>query len=451
MRISTNTLNRWLHPRWLHPRWLHPRRIWRGLRSLLVRKPEGQGTQRPGVISLSRTARQVEIQEPIFLGGETARLLVEIVNWSGDVRAALDYVARDTFFSATGDDMEWGISDTLDDGETPIDPDAKVILDRLKCRMNDDIPVLGGLFLQRAAVERLAYGDSFVEFRADFDGISRKELCITRSLYLPVWTVRRVESDRGELLYYEQFNSSYDSTPIQIDKTWVVNFSHNRRNGRGKSLWNNEAIFRWLDYKDQMEDFPPAVRSLIAMNLHAFPKGVEKTEIERQKQKWRQDMSEGAITDTWLPEGWSLGRMSGGNIDAMFKNALRLRHALIPAGFPRWYFQGDETRGARDLFSGPARNYARMRNSWCASLSAGIKRFFEVELILKLGRDRYEEISRQGRIGIEWPVFHLEAPTSPDGNLSTSEANEDEDDRNTAGIGTIRRSRDGQKKFCVFV
>ena len=441
MGNSTNTLNTWLNPRW----------FWWRVRSLFPAKPTAiQGTQRPGITSLSRSPRQVEFREPIHLGGEVAKRLVEMVEWSADIGAALDYAERDTFFSTSGDSASWEIARLLDN-RRPINPVVWSILYDLKCRMNDDTPVIGGLRLQRAIREALGYGDSFLSFSADFDGIS-KELCIVKSIYLPVWTVRRVESDRGDLLHYEQFNSPYDATPTQIEKTWVVNFSHNRKNGRGKGLWHNEAIWRWEDYKDQMEDFPPAIRSLIAMNLHQAPKGIDNKEIERRKQKWRQDMAEGAITDAWVPDGWSLNRLSGGSIDAMFKNNLRLRHALIPAGFPPWYFQGLELRGAKDIATQPARNYARMRNSWCALLSEGIKKLFEVELKLKLGLDRYEEIRHEGKIGIEWPVFHLETPPSPDGNLATSEAEEeDEDDRNAAGIGAIRRSQDGQKKFCVFV
>ncbi len=406
----------------------YPRRVWDALWNFLAqfRKPKTiQGEQRPHRWPLGgglayQSPYDLDIGEPIFRDIRKAQILMEMTTWSYEVVHTLQHAVTDAFSSADGDDRGWTVPKTLADRETEIDPDAyQVILDLVR-RRNGPEMVIGGNFLQRALSRALGYGDAFIELVIEKEGIGRSDWGICQSLYLPTWSVRRIETPQGELRRFEQLHRPGDCEPTEIMPVKVLHFRHNQQQLYGKSLWGTESMHHWEWLKDAAIDLAIKSRSSISTRIHELPESNSGPDQKRAAENdWRLLLNQGIPTDYWpVIPGTKISRIPGsaGGIDSQVKNFLQQRYRLIPAGLPPWYYPGLDTTGAKDIATQPARMLARKRNSWCALLSEGIRWAIDIELVLKLGYDRFLELQKNGGYRIVWPLFHVER----EGNIAES-------------------------------
>ena len=391
-----------------------------------------QGSQRPiGEFDSSMRRRyDLEILENPVREPYMARQLIELREHSYIVSACLSYVQRDCFSSSDGDDRGFTIGNYLSDGETPINEQVKDIALDLFSRRNYDHMTLGGNRLQKAIAETIVYGDCFFEIGIAKEGIGRNDYGIADSLYLPTWEMFKKQDDRGVTQGYEQRRTISDSDPDYFFYPHqIIHFQHNQNRIYGRSLWHTrEQLTAWSKTKDAVDDLAKAARDLGQNpNIHTLPEGTTKEKMKQYKDAHRRHSADSIITNYYLYPNTKIEKMAGANpsLTPLAENLLQKRVELIPPGFPLYYFPelSRKMTGSREISNQPALNYARIRHSWCAILAEGIKKALDVELVLKLGYDRYMELLKEYRgqmYVIQFPRWETLAYTDSSSDESES-------------------------------
>lgn len=394
------------------------------------------GSQRPLAtrnlgLSTSRRDYDLEIREFPIRDAAVARELIEIIQYCVEARSVLSYLARDVFSSSDGDDQGFTVSDTLDDNKTPVNPETRdIILDLLK-RKNGGDYVLGGGFLKKAVRNAVGYGDSFIEFSIDKEGIGRNDYCVSNSIYLPTWEIFRCEDDRGQLLGFEQRRRLQDPDPVGFHPLSVIHLRYEQAFLYGQSIFM-QSRGDWAHLKDAALDLASAARAVGCLpNIHEMPEGVDDQYLPTYKAKYEDMLADGNITDLFLPNGADARKMAGANpnLQPLIDNVNFWRGRIVPPGFPSWLFIGLDNTGAKDIAGAPSRVYARMRNDVCSIISEGAKQIIDIELVLKLGWDKFLEV---GSYRLVFPKFLISEHQSTQGMPG-----EDDDESDKTGISDL--------------
>jgi hypothetical protein len=365
-----------------------------------------QGSQRPLSQVYVSTLRNydLEISEVPIRDSAKANELIEMVNWSYDVRHAIDAATQDIFATPDGDDMGWTISEFLDKHKTvPTHPDVLAILNDLINRKESiDQWVIGGDKLEKAVFNLLGYGDCFLEIGVDKDG---SDYCVANTLYLPTWEIFRRETDQGHLEGFDQRRYISSRTPdAEFHPEQIVHLRHRRQSLYGESLWA-QSLDKWGNLKKATFALAQAANDIgVNPTLHILPP--ETTQLERDIyiQSFEAKQLDGIITNMFLYKDQDLRKLQNDfpDLQPLINTCLYWRYQIIPAGFPSWFYPGLDNTGAKDIAGEPARRYGRMRHKWCAILSKGIKQICDTEIVLRKGYDWYKE---NGQYRIEWPMW----------------------------------------------
>jgi hypothetical protein len=365
--------------------------------------------------TFQRRNYDLEISDFPIRDPDVARQLIEMGEWCPEVATSLRILSNDIFSSEDGDDQGFRISDTLNDDETPVDPDVKSICDRLLEQPN----LIGGLALERAVKRILGYGDAFMSVGIDREGIGRGDWGISRTLMLPTWEMFRLETDDGTLLGYEQRKRVQDSEPIQFAPVQVVHFRYDQNTLYGTALFR-QSIQDWKRLKEATEDLAAAGRALgCNPNLHKMPEGSDSEFMNAYRNDYEAQMADGIVTDFYMLPGGDVQKLANNNPDlsALANNVLLWRSRIIMASqIPSWRFAGLPVEATKDVSGQPAKAYARFINGIRMQLSEGIKQVLDTELILRLGLEAFVE---RGRYQIAWPDIVVdpmakEAVAAPD-------------------------------------
>lgn len=377
------------------------------------------GTQRSAVVSTYRwpTWDQELVEYPIR-DQERAKLLINAIYGENREKIfddVLRYIESDVFSSSDGDDRGFTISQTLDDGETPVNPDVYVIATELIRRRNGDHFVIGGTRFQRAVREAAGYGDSFWQLAIERDGDT---YAVTDTLKMPCWEMFRCESDTGELLRFEQRRRLFEINPdFQFPPIKIIHFRYRQRGIYGQSLFSGCLTYR-ADH-DRARRNLAKVTNDTGSNPYIFrmPEGTTKEQKTQFKQAIDQALNDGTVTALYPDHGIEVDRLGADvpNFEPLIEDKKTIRHNLIPGGFPVWLIPGMDNTGARDISGGPERAYARMINDFRAMLTTGIRQAIDIELYLKLGPDVYQREVVEKGYTVVWPkIATLNAQGQPE-------------------------------------
>jgi hypothetical protein len=373
-------------------------------------KPRLQGTTKSpfgsGFINFNKET-ELTISELPLRNTELARELIEIKEFSYEASHAVRYASRDVFSSNDGDDIGWTVAQTLDDNKTPIDPVIyETIIDLVYRRCNGEW-VIGGNFLKLAIKRMLFYGDAFLEIAIDNpkDGI-------VQSRFLPTWQISRITDDNGNLTGYKQKQWVNDNE-INFLPSQIVQFSYEREGDYGCSLFS-QSIGNWANLKQATFNLAKSMRdNAISPFIHIMPEGTDVDYRLQYQQEFNSLANDGIITNLFLDNGTIINRLSGTDtgLDKMINYWLESRKSMIPPGFPLWLFPCFEVSGGKDIAGQPALAYKRMRNDFCACLSEGIRQVIDIEIVLRLGYDKWK---KDGKYRIIFPKWDLNIFESED-------------------------------------
>jgi hypothetical protein len=374
-------------------------------------QPSTQGSQRSLSLGLDGSIRRrydLEILENPIREPAKARDLIEMMQWCYEARHCLSIACGDAFASSDGDDQGWTVADTLDDNETKIHPDTYAIaIDLINRRESHEDSVIGGDKLQKALRWALGYGDCFLELGIEKEGVGRNDYGISKTLYLPTWELFRKENDQGYLEGFEQRRHLSSKDPEYFFyPPQICHFRYEESFLYGTSIFD-QSRESWEKLKEATENLANAARDVgINPNLHVMPPGATAASKEEYRQKHEQLKLQGTITDFYLYSEQEIKKLSGvnPNLQPLIDNLLEWRYRIIPPGFPVYFFPGLVTTGAREISAEPAKRYSRMRNSWCALLTKGIKQAIDTEIVLKKGWDWFIENGRYRIIWAKWTV-----------------------------------------------
>lgn len=393
------------------------------------------GSQRPLAtrnlgLATSRRDYDLEIREFPIRDAALARELIEITQYCVEARSVLSYLARDVFSSSDGDDQGFTVSPTLDDNETPVDSEVKDIILDLLSRKNGGDYVLGGGFLKKAVRNAVGYGDCFIEFSIDKEGIGRNDYCVSNSIYLPTWEMFRCEDDRGQLLGFEQRRRLQDPDPVGFHPLSVIHLRYEQAFLYGQSIFM-QSREDWARLKDATFDLANAMRAIgCNPTLHFLPESADESYRIAYKDNYQQMLTDGMVTDLFLLAGSDVRKISNVNPDlkTLIDNVNFLRSRILPPGFPIWMIPGLDTTGAADISGQPARAYSRLRNDICSMIAEGAKQIIDIELVLKLGWDKFLEV---GKYRLVFPRFLVTEHQATQGMPG------EDDESNTKGISDL--------------
>lgn len=406
-------------------------------------KTQTQGSQRPLATIAASTRRNwdLEISEFPIRDPLLARESIELLQYCYEARHCLSCAADDAFASSDGDDIGWTIADTLDDNETKIHPDTKaILLDLIQRQQSHEKLVIGGTRLKKALRSTLGYGDCFLELGFERDGST---YCVAKTLYLPTWEIFRCESDTGVLERFEQRRTlSMSTSPdYQFFPFQIVHFKHEEKVLYGESIFA-QSLDAWAKLKDAIADLAAASRDVGQNpNVHTLSEGVTQDQLKEYRFNHENELADGTITNYYLASPETISKVANINPDLkpLIDNVLQWRYRIIPPGFPVWFFPGLDTTGAREISEQPAKKYARCRNSWCGTLSGGIRQTGNTELILRKGYDWFRQ---NGRYRIAFPIWKVSDTGMSDESNATGISDIEQQKNNKNGHKQRGSSRD---------
>ena len=338
-------------------------------------RPLGQSLRNdpsPGATLLERKY-DLEIKEYPVRDAGRARQLIEMVEFCPEVATAINEISDSVWSSADGDDQGFAIAPTLNDNQTPIDPE----IDRILGRVVDE--VIGGSELEPAAERILAYGDAFLNL-----GVNTRKMRIERILFLPTWECFRIEDNQAQLLGFEQRRSLFDQDANQFHPLTCVHFRYRRKVLYGRSLFE-ESWQDWENLKDATEDLANASRAIgINPNLHIMPDCADEKYRGDYKRAYEEKRRRGVVTDFYLMNSADIRKLSQANPDlkALADTVLFWRSRLVMRSrVPPWLL-GLPSMGAREIAGQPALAYARFINRVRMSVAEGIRQICNLELAL---------------------------------------------------------------------
>jgi hypothetical protein len=348
--------------------------------------------------------------EPYSRGGIYARGLIEMDRFCYEMRHLSSCAARDCLASQDGDDVGWTIAKTLDDNETPVNEKTMAVLMNLVKKKFQGKLIVGGKTLSLAIKQSLTFGDSFFELGIDreVDG----KYGIVKTHYLPCWEMHRIENEYGDLECYEQRRSFGDNDPIKFLPPSIVQFSNERKDGYGRSLWEQSLVMGyWDEFKKAWGNQIIAAKDMaVSPTIFTFPDFMTQMAKDNYVSDLQSQSADGVIPYFFMDNGVTVEKLinNAPNLNQLLSHLTEVRLRLIPAGFPVWYIPGLQTVGAKEISNQPALIYSRMRNDWCGLLAEGIKQICDIELILKLGYDHFRE---KGEYRIVFPKWIVDPQT----------------------------------------
>lgn len=409
-----------------------------------------RGSQRTlastGMVSLSRRY-DLEIEENPIRDPAISREILELNQWCYEVFHSLEMAADDAFASSDGDDRGWSIADTLDDDETPVNPEVFAIAEEIRLRKQDfSAYVIGGDRLKKGLRWALGKGEFFLELGIEREGISQnksKDFGIAKTLYLPTFEMFRKETDQGELIGFEQRKYLSSSDPDYFfEPHKIIHTRHSENFLYGRSLWYT-SLDAWRDVKQAADNLVRAANALaVSPDIHILDK-VSEAERQRYEQELQLRRKQGIIVDYVLrSKDHDIRKMDNVNpeLTGLIDTLLQCRYRLIIPGFPTFFFPGLESSGGtKELSRSPDRRYSRMRHGWCQLLTGTIKQVIDTEIILRKGLDFYIENTRN-KYRILWPEWSESIDGLTGGESEDTESDEEEDKPKAKNI---KRGKDG--------
>ena len=353
-------------------------RIWQSITSF--NRTPVQGQQRPLAGYLTSTddtalgrSYDLEISEIPIRDPQKARQLIEMYEYCTEVATAISEITDSVWSSDDGDDQGFGISPTLNDNETKVNPNVERILRRVI----DE--VIGGITLEPAAERILIYGDAFASL-----GINSRKMQVERVLFVPTWEMFRIEDNQAQLLGFEQRRYLSDSDAIRFHPIACVHWRYRRKTLYGRSLFH-ESVDDWKKLKAATDDLANASRAIgLNANLHFMPSCASEEYRADYKKNYEAKKALGAVTDFYLMNDADVRKLSQINPDlkALTDAVLVWRSRIVMKSRVPPYLMGLPNTGAREIAGQPALAYARFLNRVRASLSEGIKHILNVELAL---------------------------------------------------------------------
>jgi hypothetical protein len=338
---------------------------------------------------------------PIKNSFQTSIELLEISEWSYELRHSVSIISRDVFQSLDGRITSWSVSPTYKDKK--INKEVLVIANSLATRSSGKELILGGNFLQRAVRDFLFFGDAFVSLGFDRDGIS-KEWHISESLYLPTLSTFVDVDEQNKILSYSQRESTnIRDSDIFIHPLKVLQFSYEKNQVYGNPI-SYQSLEPWRQLQEISRDLEQAARDTgYSMLLHKFPEQVNEMDKESYQSRYEDMLNTGIVTNLYLLPGMEVERIAAdsGALEPLMRLWLQKRYECIPPGLPLYLFPGlgIESTSGKEISAQPATNYARFIASIRGILSEQIRWAISLEMVLTRGIEFYNE---NKNFDIEW-------------------------------------------------
>jgi hypothetical protein len=327
--------------------------------------------------------------------------LLEMSEWSYELRHAVSIISRDVFQSLDGRITSWEVSPEYKGKK--INKEVLTIAEDLATRSSGKELILGGNFLQRAVRDILFFGDSFVSLGFDRDGIS-KEYHITESLYLPTLSTFVDVDEQNKIQSYSQRESvNKKDTDILIHPLKVLHFSYEKYQIYGSPI-SMQSLEPWRQLQEISNDLEVAARDTgNSLLLHKFPDYVNEEDKQSYQNRYESMLHTGIVTNLYLLPGMEIERIAAqaGALEPLLKVWLNKRYQCIPPGLALYLFPGLglESTSGKEISGQPATNYARFIASIRGILSEQLKWAISLEMVLTRG---YEFYSENKNFDIQW-------------------------------------------------
>ncbi len=394
----------------------------------------GSGESIAGFGGISRNKYDLELIEQPVRDSNLAKQLIDLEKNSYIVQHTLWHASRDTFASTDGDDQGFRICNTLKDGETPVNSEIKAIATDLLNRKTFDHYVIGGERLKRGLENGLCYGDAFIELSIEKEGIGKNDYCVTDSLYLPTWEMFVVSTPQGKILQYEQRRTLTSKDPKYTFYPFkIIHMCYHQYRKYGRSLWaGNETLETWKNLKNAKKALARGALEL-GYNpiVHKSPTFAETKERNKYIDGHEQRKAGGILTDLYVPSTMEIAKLANTNpnLKPLVDNVLHQMYSMIPAGYPTYYYPGlsvNTNSRAKEISNQPALNYSRIRHDNCAFVAKAAKQAIDLELVLKLGYEKFMELMKEGGYRLEFPSWRV---TPQQAEVAESEAENLEEER----------------------
>ena len=351
------------------------------------------------------------ILRPIMLDLSLAYELEEMINWSCEANTCLTILSQNIFQEETGAIDSWKVRTKKPDGaplDKPVHPNVIAIANNLRHRKNGKEYVLGAQRLEQA-VMCVGRGDEFVEIKIEREGISRNDWGISKSIYLPRWSIFAENSEQGELVSYRQ-QSRLD--PSESDRVWqgadlarILHFKHKPR-GRYGQPGLFAQIEQWRKLKETAADLEAITRTSFAPWIFELPSDKDETYRQAFRAEMEAQMEAGVVTHVYLPNDADMRKAASQNssMTSLLDMYRQLRYTCLLPGFPVYLISGLalEQGASKTLNAGPALAYGRLISHVRSILAEQIHWALSVEIVMNYGYEFYLE---NCDFEIEWPKW----------------------------------------------
>jgi hypothetical protein len=392
--------------------------LWNKLFSKRTNKSNAQvsGSQYPlGYFTHYARKQNLEIPytpvRPVKNSIQTSTRLLEMSEWSYELRHAVSIISRDVFQSLDGRITSWSVSPTYKDKK--INKDVIVIADQLANRTNGKELILGGNFLQRAVRDFLFFGDAFVSLGFDKDGIS-KNWHIAESLYLPPLSTFIDVDDQNKIQSYSQRESVYArETDILIHPLKMLHFCYEKYQIYGTPI-SYQSLESWRQLQEISRDLERASRDTgYSILTHKFGDQTQPMDMQDYQIRYQNMLDTGIVTNLYLLPGMEVERIAAQAtaLEPLMRIWLQKRYECIPPGLPIYLFPGLglESSSGKDIATQPAFNYARLIAAIRGLLGEQIKWAISLEIVLTRGYDFYLANQNFDVVWGDWFVTGLES------------------------------------------
>jgi hypothetical protein len=282
--------------------------------------------------------------------------VVEMVERSPEVRLCLGRI-QDALWGSHEGENGFTVSDTLDDEETPIDPEVYEIL------MNVQEVLVGRSRLKPVTREMIAYGDCFMSV-----SINPRTSQIEAITELPTFEMFRVEDRQGRLLGFQQRWSTSDTrNAVSFHPLTCIHWRYARQWGNiyGTPMFS-AALNDWHRLCQADEDLAKGANA-VGVNplIHQLPDVYTDEEVAAYKRAIEEQQARGVVNAYYPPADVIIqpAYSTTPNIDGLIQYfKLRSDRILDQSSVPS-YLSGREISGAKEIGEQPAMAFARLINS----------------------------------------------------------------------------------------
>lgn len=347
---------------------------------------------------------------PIKNSFQNSRELIEMSEWSYELRHSISILSRDCFQTLDGNINSWRVKEDYEG--VKVNPDIIAISKDIATRTRGKDLILGGNFLQKAVRDFLFFGDSFVSLGFEKDGISNK-FKLNQSLYLPTLSTFVDLDDDNEIASYSQRESiNLKKTDECINPLKILHFSYERDAIYGTPI-SFQSLEAWRQLKDISLDLEQAARDTgYSLLAHKFPESVTTDDRDTYQSRYESMLNSGIVTNLYLLPGMEVERIAvnAGSLEPLMKLWLQKRYECIPPGLPLYLFPGlgIEATAGKEISNQPAMNYSRLISSSRGILSERIKWAISLEIIFTKGYDFFYENRNFDIVWGDWFITGME-------------------------------------------